>query len=149
MSDARFRTRVLSAIDAERILGIRAGARPHRFVGIWAVVVDGRVFVRSWDGKPDGWYHTLLEDPRGVLQVGDRTIRIRARRVRGKRLLDAIDAAYRAKYHTPGSLKYVRGFARQTRRARTTELVPATSRTQAVTTSVAPRKARSPSAGAS
>jgi hypothetical protein len=149
MSDARFSTRVLSAIDAARILGIRVGARPHRFIGIWAVVVDGRVFVRSWDGKPGGWYHTLLEDPRGVLQVGDRTVRMRARRVRGERLLDAVDAAYRAKYHTPGSRKYVRGFARPPRRARTTELLPTTSRTQVVTTSDTPRKPRSPSAGAS
>jgi hypothetical protein len=120
----RFAPRVLEAIDSQRILGIRAGGGPHRFVAIWAVVVDGRVFARSWDGKPGGWYHTFLEDPRGSLQVGARAIRVRARRVRGERLLDAIDAAYRAKYRTPGSLKYVRGFARPTRRARTTELVP-------------------------
>jgi hypothetical protein len=120
----RFAPRVLEAIDSQRILGIRAGGGRHRFVAIWAVVVDGRVFARSWDGKPGGWYHTFLEDPRGSLQVGARAIRVRARRVRGERLLDAIDAAYRAKYRTPGSLKYVRGFARPTRRARTTELVP-------------------------
>ena len=124
MAAARFPTRVIQAIDAERYFGIHAGVRPHRFIGIWAVVVDGRVFVRSWDGKPDGWYSTFLEDPRGKLQVGERTLRVRARRVRGERLLDAIDAAYRAKYRTPGSLKYVRGFARPVRRARTCELAP-------------------------
>jgi hypothetical protein len=126
MAGRRFSTRIVSEIDAARILGIRAGVRPHRFIGIWVVVVDGRVFVRSWDAKPAGWYHTLLDDPRGALQVGERTVRVRARGVRGERLLDAVDAAYRAKYHSPGSLKYVRGFARPPRRARTTELVPAT-----------------------
>ena len=42
------------------MLRIRAGAE-HRFIGIWAVVVDGRVFVRSWSLKPQGWYRTFLE----------------------------------------------------------------------------------------
>jgi hypothetical protein len=147
MAIQRFGTRVIGAIDAERYFGIRAGVRPHRFVAIWAVVVDGRVFVRSWDGKPGGWFHTLLEDPRGVLQVGKRTVRMRARRVHGERLLDAIDAAYAAKYRTPGSVKYVRGFSRPPRRARTVELMPRPS-AQAVTSPETPRKTRlvSPSA---
>jgi hypothetical protein len=148
MAAQHFNARVINAIDAQRYFGIRAGARPHRFVAIWAVVVDGRVFVRSWDGKPGGWYQTLLEDPRGVLQVGDRTVRVRARRVRGERLLDAIDAAYRAKYHTPGSLKYVRGFAQPVRRARTIELIAPPSKPQ-ITSPGTPRKTRLPSAAAS
>ena len=128
MPGLRFPARVVNAIDAERIVRIRAGTRPHRFVAIWAVVVDGRVFVRSWDGKPSGWYHTLLAEARGVLQVRDRRIRVRARRAGGERLLKAVDDAYRAKYRTPGSLKYVAGFARAPRRTRTAELVPPESR---------------------
>jgi hypothetical protein len=37
-----------------------------------------------------------------------------------------VDAAYAAKYTTPGALKYVRGFARSKRRRdTTTELMPA------------------------
>lgn len=43
---------VVSAIDKGKILGIRAGTQPHRFIGIWAVVVERRVFVRSWSLKP-------------------------------------------------------------------------------------------------
>lgn len=122
----RFTERLLTAIDESRIVGIRAGSSAHRFIGIWAVVVQGRMFVRSWDGKTGGWYETLLKAPHGVLQVGNRRIRVRASRTRSERLRDAVDAAYRAKYDTPGSLKYVRGFARPVRRARTVELKPAT-----------------------
>lgn len=43
----RFPAGVLAAIRDGKILGIRAGTQPHRFIGIWAVVVEGRVFVRS------------------------------------------------------------------------------------------------------
>ena len=44
----RFPSDVLSAIRKGMIIGLRAGAQPHRFVAVWAVVVEGRVFVRSW-----------------------------------------------------------------------------------------------------
>jgi hypothetical protein len=117
---------IVAAVDASKILGIRAGARSdHRFIGIWAVVVDGRVFARSWTLKPDGWYRTFLKDPVGVMQVGNRTIRVRAVRARGERVRDAVERAYAEKYSTPGSLKYVRGFRTARRRDTTTEFVPA------------------------
>ena len=116
---------VVAAIDAARILGVRAGARTtHRFIGIWPVVIGGRVFGRSWSLKPDGWYRTFLEDPRGAIQVGKRTVRIRAVPVKSERIRDAVEAAYAAKYPTPGSRTYVRGFRTKRRREATMEFVP-------------------------
>jgi hypothetical protein len=122
---ARFSRPVLKAIGDSKILGIRAGARSdHRFIGIWPVVVNGRVFARSWTLKPGGWYRTLLEDPFGTIEVGGRQIRIRAVRTRGDRIRDAVERAYAIKYPTPGSIKYVRGFRTQRRRETTIEFVP-------------------------
>jgi hypothetical protein len=116
---------IVSAIDASKILGVRAGARSdHRFIGIWPVVVDGRVFARSWTLKPEGWYHTFLSDPLGALQVGERRVRIRAVRVRSQRIREAVERAYAQKYSTPASMKYVRGFRTERRRQTTTEFVP-------------------------
>jgi hypothetical protein len=116
---------LVAAIDASKILGVKAGARSdHRFTGVWTVVVGGRVFARSWTLNATGWYRVFLADPLGTIQVGERQVRVRARPVRGERLLDAIDAAYAEKYHTPASLKWVRGFRRPSRRKATLELVP-------------------------
>lgn len=115
---------VLAALDTGKILGIRAGVAPHRFLGVWMVVVDGRLFVRSWNDKPTGWHRAFARDARGAIQIGARTIPIRARHVRGAALMLAINRAYAAKYPTPGSMKYVRGLARPARRKTTTELVP-------------------------
>jgi len=56
--------------------------------------------------------------------IRGREIAVRAKSTRGERLLKAIDLAYGAKYPTPGSQKWVRGFARGRRRTTTTELVP-------------------------
>jgi len=116
---------IVAAIDGSKILGIRAGARSkHRFIGIWPVVLDGRVFGRSWSLKPGGWYRTFLEDPRGTIQVGNRKITIRAVPVRSERIRDAVERGYSAKYPTPGSQRYVRGFRTKRRRAATMEFKP-------------------------
>src|SRR5512139_104154 len=81
----RFSRALVAAIDESAILRVRAGARSrHRFVGIWAVVVEGRVLCRSWTEKPRGWYRTFLEDPLGTIQVGERQVPVRAVRARGE-----------------------------------------------------------------
>ena len=120
----RFSKPVLATLQDGKILGIRAGVQPHRFTGVWVVVVNGRVFVRSWNDKPQGWRQAFREDPRGTMEIPTRQIRVRARGVRGERLLKAVDLAYGEKYDTKASLKWVRGFARGRRRLTTTELLP-------------------------
>jgi hypothetical protein len=120
----RFPPGTLTAIRDAKILRIRAGTARHRFIGIWAVVVDGRVFVRSWSVSADGWYRTLREEPRGAMQLGAREISVRAVHTRSARLLDAVDRAYLEKYQTRGSIEYARDLGRPKSRATTTELVP-------------------------
>ena len=91
---------IVASIDTSKILGVRAGkGSDHRFIGIWVVVLDGRVFVRSWSRKAGGWYRTFLEDPVGAIQVGAREVPVRAVRVRRQALLIAVEAAY------PGSTR--------------------------------------------
>jgi hypothetical protein len=119
----RFSGRLLSAIHEGHYLRIRSGPT-HRFIWIWAVVVGGRVFVRSWNDKRTGWYRAFLEEPRGAIEIGERVVGVRAARRSGERLLDAIERAYAEKYTTPASLKYVKGFRSPRRRAATLELIP-------------------------
>lgn len=120
----RFTRDVLDAIRDGKIIGIRAGSEPHRFIGIWAVVVEGRVFVRSWSLKPRSWYRTFLQEPRGAIQVLEREIPVRAVHTRSERLKQAVSRAYLEKYNTPGSIKYAQDMGRAKSRATTTELVP-------------------------
>ena len=116
---------IVAAIDAAQILGVKAGAdADHKFIGVWPVVVKGRVYARSWTLSPGGWYRTFLDDPLGMIQVGDRELRIRAVRARSERVRDAVEDAYAEKYHTKASQKWVRGFRSARRREATMELVP-------------------------
>ena len=120
----RFANDILAAIRDGKMMGIRAGTRPHRVIHIWAVAVERRVFVRSWSLKPRSWYRTFLEEPRGIIQVSGRTIPVRAVHTRSERLKDAIDRAYLQKFNTPGSIKFARDLGHAKSRATTTELVP-------------------------
>lgn len=124
MNAKRFPAEIVDAIRDGKILGIRAGTQPHRIIGIWAVVVERRVFVRSWSMKPRSWYRTFLEEPRGVIQIDGKEIEVRAVQTRSERLKAAVDRAYAEKYNTPGSIKYVQDLSRPPSRDTTTELVP-------------------------
>ena len=119
-----FPSKVVAAIRDGKILGIKAGSAPHRIIGIWVVVVEERVFVRSWSLKPRSWYRTFLEEPRGIMEVQGKQFRVRAVSTRSERLKDAVSRAYREKYDTPGSVKYALDLGRPKSRATTTELVP-------------------------
>jgi hypothetical protein len=120
----RFPPRVVSLLAGARMLRIRAGTGDHRFTGVWFVLMDGRLLVRPWNDEASGWRRAFLREPRGALLVDKREIAVRARSVRGERLLDAMDRAYAAKYSTPASRKWVRGFRLPRRRRTTMELSP-------------------------
>jgi hypothetical protein len=120
----RFSRPTLEELAKAKILGVRAGTE-HRYTGIWVVVVEGRVFVRSWNDKSTGWYRAFQAQPLGSIQLAGQEIAIRARQLRSERLRDAVTRAYAEKYDTKASEKWVRGFAEPHRSATTLELLPA------------------------
>jgi hypothetical protein len=118
-----FAKAVLAALDDASIVGVRSGDE-HRFTHVWVVVVNGRVYARSWGDKKTGWYRAFRAEPDGALQVKARTVRVRARPVRSARALDAMEAAYAAKFRSRANRKWVRGFRAAKRRRNSLEFVP-------------------------
>ena len=122
MPSPRFPAAELELLRHAKILGVRSGS-DHRYTGVWVVVVEGRVFVRSWDNRPAGWFRAFREEPRGAISAGGREIAVSARHVRSGRLRRAVSEAYAAKYPTRASAGWVRGFAEPAREATTLEMV--------------------------
>jgi hypothetical protein len=118
-----FKADIVEELRKAKILGVRAGAE-HRYTGVWVVVVDDRVFARSWSDKPTGWFRALKKEPAGTIQVGERELRVRGNVVRSARLRDAVTVAFGEKYNTKGSQKWVEGFAEAERVVNTIEFVP-------------------------
>jgi hypothetical protein len=119
----RFSGPLIEELAKAKILGVRAGTE-HRHTGVWVVVVEGRTFVRSWNDKATGWYRAFRAQPLGSIQLAGPEIAVRAMRLRGERLRDAVPRAYAGKYDTKASEKWVRGFAEPPRAATTLELLP-------------------------
>ena len=92
----RFSVDIVAALDRAKLIGLRAGSGEHRLIGIWAVVVEGRVFVRSWSLKPRSWWRTFLEDPSGIMTLDDRELPVRAVHTRSERLKKLVSRAYLA-----------------------------------------------------
>ena len=125
MPKNRFPEEILATLQKEKILGIRAGREStHRVIGVWMVVVEKRLFIRSWSMKPRSWWRTFLDDPYGSLFVGEKEIPISAVQTRSERLKDLVSQAYKEKYNTPGSIQYVKDMSGKKSRDTTTELVP-------------------------
>src|SRR5881394_750267 len=112
----KFPQKTVEAIHEAKILGIRAGTKPHRIIGIWAVVVEGRVFVRSYSLKQRSWYRTLRAEPRGIIEVNGKQIKMRPIFTRSERLKSLVDRAYAEKFPTRGSRIFVEGFKEKKRR---------------------------------
>jgi hypothetical protein len=123
-SSGRFSGLDLKRLQDAKILGVQSGS-DHRHTGVWVVVIEDRVFVRSWNDKPTGWYRAFREQPRGTISVSGTELAVRAVPVRSERLRQAVTQAYAVKYPTRGSEKWVRGFAEPAREATTLEFVPA------------------------
>ena len=75
--------------------------------------------------KPGSWWRTFLEDPYGEIFVSKRKrgIKVRAVQTSSEKLKDAVSAAYKQKYDTPGSVGYVEEMSKKPLRDTTTELV--------------------------
>ena len=121
--DERFSESMLATLHKAKILGVRSGD-VHSYTGIWVVVVEGRVFVRTWNDKPTGWYRAFRAEPRGSIQVDGREVAVRTRHTRSERLRDAVTQAFAAKYNTKASQKWITGFAEPERAFATLEILP-------------------------
>jgi hypothetical protein len=121
--NSKFSKAIVEAARSAKIMGVRAGTE-HKFTGVWVVVVDDRVFARSWSDKPTGWFRAFRKQPAGTIQIGEREIPVRGKPVRSARILDAVTLAFGEKYNTKASRKWVDGFAEPERMATTIEFIP-------------------------
>jgi len=124
VTNARFPAQVVDAVRKDLVIGVRAGSGDHRFTPVWGVTVDGRVFIRSWGRAERSWFNAFRREPFGVAQIAGREYAVRAVRTRSESVRDAVDEAYRLKYHTPASAVFVRDLSSAESRDTTVELVP-------------------------
>lgn len=90
-------------------------------VTIWAVRVDGELYVRSVRGEEGGWYRAAERRHEGRIEAGDAAVDVTFEDA-PHHLDEEIDAAYKAKYGYPSGP--VDSVTTADAQATTTRLVP-------------------------
>lgn len=100
MNDS-FDTETLQLLDRTREVRIEtrrdADSPSHRTI-VWAVVVEGGVYVRSVRGQKGRWYREISSNPEGALHADERRIPVRAALAADTNTVDAVSEAFRSKY---------------------------------------------------
>lgn len=88
----------IGATDDLHIAPFRADGETYgTLTWIWSVVVDGRLFVRAWNGTRSRWYQSAIAQNAGRITAAGDTFEVTFTPTDGA-LQDRIDAAYRDKY---------------------------------------------------
>lgn len=115
---------VLQYINTHSIIEIKAGEERTTFLEIWMVIVNDRVFARSWGLVERSWYHTFLKDPKGQIRCGEKIVNIKALIPEDiKELTVEINKAYLTKYNTARNLKYSKGIIQKKHVEKTMEFI--------------------------
>ena len=101
---------VLNYIKTNNLIGIKAGLQRQTFLDIWMVIVNNRIFARSWGLSDKSWYNSFLQDSTGQLKCGDTIFNIKAIVPANKNnLTSEINNAYLKKYNTGHNIPYAKG----------------------------------------
>jgi hypothetical protein len=74
----------------------------------WALVVDGKVYVRAANGQESRWYQAAISQKAGRVRVGDQSIEVTFEAA-GDDDESAIGVAYDAKYPGSSAAAYMQG----------------------------------------
>lgn len=88
---------------------------------IWEVVVDNRLFVRTYFGISSRWYQAALNQKAGKIHAIGKVFDVRFEPIKDDALNQKIDDAYRVKY---SSSPYMRHMTDNSSRMATVEIIP-------------------------
>ena len=95
----------ISTAEELEIAVRRADGTLRRWMPIWAVCVDGQVYVRTWYRRDTGWYGRVVQSRRARIRVRglERDVSVEDAGHVDSELRAGVDAAYRTKYARYGS----------------------------------------------
>ncbi|HZS71214.1 MAG TPA: DUF2255 family protein [Candidatus Acidoferrum sp.] len=112
----------IGAADELRISPLSNDGKTYRQPAtIWAVVVDGELYVRAYNGENSRWYQAALRQNAARINAAGVNTEVRFEKIAGA-INDRIDDAYRQKY---GGSPYLKPMIERRARAATLRVIPA------------------------
>ncbi|OXA80767.1 hypothetical protein SAMN05444397_103331 [Flavobacterium aquidurense] len=114
----------INYIETHNLIGIKAGLNRETFLDIWMIVVNDRIFARSWGLAEKSWYNSFLQDSKGQIKCGENIFNIKAIvPIDKNNLTSAINNAYLTKYNTDHNIKYAKGIIKAKHIEKTLEFI--------------------------
>ncbi len=111
-------------IDSHNLIGIKAGKERESFLEIWMVIVENRIFARSWGFAERSWYNTFLKDNLGEIKCGETIYKIEAKIPSDLADIEnKINQAYLEKYDSGDNSFYAKGITEKEHVEKTMEFV--------------------------
>lgn len=122
----KFSKAFLKCINETQISSVRVGDGRDKFTGIWMVVVNDRIFGRSYYGAERSWYTALLNGHNGEIKCVKGLIPVKGvKPADSSTISKSINKAYEKKYLVKAyNKKWVDGLCEPERVARTMEFIP-------------------------
>ena len=99
-------------MNTHTLCGIKGGREREKFLNIWMVTVDDRVFARSWNKSARSWFTAFQRSGEGQIRYGDRVMDVTGKKlVNEPELNERINAAYLRKYTQKGNVAYAQGIS--------------------------------------
>jgi hypothetical protein len=117
-------SQAIEYIKTTNLIGIKAGLERLDFLDIWMVVVDDRIFARSWGFAERSWYNTFIINPEGQIKCGERIFHIQATiPTDNTEMTERINHAYLSKYNSEHNIKYAQGIIEDKHVEKTMEFI--------------------------
>lgn len=111
-------------IRNNNLIGLKAGESRTTFLEIWMVIVDNRIFARSWGFSEKSWYNTFLSVNNGEIKCGKNIYKIKAEIPIDKdKISEKINIAYINKYNSGYNAKYAQEIVKQNHIDKTMEFI--------------------------
>jgi hypothetical protein len=115
---------VIEYIKTHNLIGLKAGETRITFLEIWMVVINERIFARSWGFAEKSWYNTFLSDSNGQIKCGETVFNIKAIVPDDlSEISEKINNAYLEKYDNGSNSEYAQGIIRQKHIEKTMEFI--------------------------
>ena len=111
-------------IKTHNLIGLKAGEYRTTFLEIWMVIVNDRIFARSWGFAEKSWYNTFLSDNKGQIKCGETTFNIKAVIPADlNEISEQINIAYLQKYNNGNNSEYAHGIIKKEHIEKTMEFI--------------------------
>ena len=101
---------LIEYLNNNTLIEIKGGLEREKFIEIWMVNVDNRIFARSWNKSKKSWFTEFQKIGVGQIKFGEKILNVFGKKTqKDDEINEKIDETYLRKYIQPENINYAKG----------------------------------------